>query len=49
MIEILEVAMTDPAGLVVVEPTTIEEIVLGDPCSRGDEVLEKADTEEDSP
>ena len=41
--------MTDPAGLVVVDPTTIEEIVFGDPCSRGDEVPEKANTDEDSP
>ena len=41
--------MPDAAGLVVVDPTTIEEVELGDPCSRGDEVLEKANTDEDSP
>ena len=41
--------MIDPAGLVVVEPTTVEELLVGDACPRGDDVLETASTDEDSP
>ena len=49
VVEVLEIAVTDPAGLVVVGPATIGKLVVGEPCPKGDEVLEMATTDEASP
>lgn len=42
-------AITDSAGPVVVDSRAIEELLVGDPCSGGDEVLEMNTTDEGSP